>query len=59
MVRSGKLKKEELFDSGLLKLDPNNKVIGGTLYNLNASTPNMLISKQDILKILKEQPAQN
>ena len=58
MVRSGKLKKEELFDSGLLKLDPNNKVIGGTLYNLNASTPNMLISKQDILKILKEQPSQ-
>jgi len=59
MVRSGKLKKEELFDSGLLKLDANNKVIGGTLFNLNASTPNMLISKQDILKILKEQPAQN
>ena len=58
LIRSGKLKKEELFDSGLIKLDPNNKVIGGTLYDLNARTPNMVISKQDILKILKEQPAE-
>jgi len=58
LVRSGKLKKEEMFDTGLLKLDADNKVIGGTLFDLNASTPNMLISKQDVLKILKEQPAQ-
>jgi len=58
MVRSGKLKKEEMFDSGLLRLDENNKVIGGTLFNLHASTPNMLISKQDVLKILKESPSE-
>jgi len=59
MVRSGKLKKEELFDSGLLKLDANNKVIGGTLFDLSSNTPNMVIGKQDILKILSEAPAQN
>ena len=59
MVRSGKLKKEELFDSGLLKLDANNKPIGGTLFDLSSNTPNMVIGKQDILKILKESPAQN
>jgi len=59
MVRSGKLKKEELFDSGLLKLDANNKPIGGTLFDLSSNTPNMVIGKQDILKVLKESPAQN
>ena len=59
MVRSGKLKKEELFDSGLLRLDANNKPIGGTLFDLSSNTPNMVIGKQDILKILKESPAQN
>ena len=59
MVRSGKLKKEELFDSGLLKLDANNKVVGGTLFDLSSNTPNMVIGKQDILKILNESPGQN
>ena len=59
LVRSGKLKKEEMFDSGLLKLDANNKVVGGAFFELSANTPNMIISKQDILKMLKEQPAQN
>ena len=59
MVRSGKVKKEELFDSGLLKLDANNKVVGGTLFDLSSNTPNMVIGKQDILKILNESPGQN
>jgi len=59
MVRSGKLKKEEMFDSGLLKLDANNNVVGGAFFELSANTPNMIISKQDILKILNESPAQN
>ena len=59
MVRSGKLKKEELFDSGLLKLDANNKAVGGTLFDLSSNTPNMIIGKQDILKILNESPGQN
>ena len=59
MVRSGKIKKEELFDSGLIKLDANNKVVGGTLFDLSSNTPNMVIGKQDILKILNEAPGQN
>ena len=59
MVRSGKLKKEELFDAGLLKLDAANKPVGGTLFDLSANTPNMVIGKQDVLKILKESPAEN
>ena len=59
MVRSGKVKKEELFDSGLIKLDANNKVVGGTLFDLSSNTPNMVIGKQDILKILNEAPGQN
>ena len=45
MVRSGKLKKEELFDFGLLKLDANNKAVGGTLFDLSSNTPNMVIGK--------------
>tara|TARA_R100000900_G_scaffold92259_1_gene71732 strand:+ start:637 stop:3069 length:2433 start_codon:yes stop_codon:yes gene_type:complete len=57
LIRTGKVNREEIFDAGILKLDESFKPIGGAL----ASIPKEIggtISKQDILKMLKNAPSQ-
>tara|TARA_X000001388_G_scaffold17992_1_gene11228 strand:- start:559 stop:3000 length:2442 start_codon:yes stop_codon:yes gene_type:complete len=55
-IRQGKINKDELFDAGILKLDAKMKPIGGALYDL-LQIKGATVSKQDILKMLKDSPS--
>ena len=55
-IRQGKINKDELFDAGILKLDAKLKPIGGALYDL-LQIKGATVSKQDILKMLKDSPS--
>jgi len=55
-IRQGKINKDELFDAGILKLDAKMKPIGGALYDL-LQIKGASLSKQDILKMLKDSPS--
>ena len=57
LLKSGKVSKEELFDAGILKLNSKGEPIGGALFDMPKEFKNVVISKQDILKMLKENPA--
>jgi len=57
LIKSGKINKEELFDAGILKLNSKGEPIGGALFDMPKEFKNVVISKQDILKMLKENPA--
>jgi len=58
LIRTGKVSREEIFDAGILKLDENFKPIGGALANIPKELSRETISKQDILKMLKNAPSQ-
>ena len=58
LIRTGKINREEIFDAGILKLDDNFKPIGGALANIPKELAAETISKQDILKMLKNAPSQ-
>ena len=55
-IKQGKINKDELFDAGILKLDAKMKPIGGALYDL-LQVKGASLSKQDILKMLKDSPS--
>jgi hypothetical protein len=57
LIKSGKINKEELFDAGILKLDDKMNPVGGALVDMPKEFTNVSISKQDILKMLKENPS--
>ena len=57
LIRTGKVNREEIFDAGILKLDENFKPIGGALSSIPKEIGGT-ISKQDILKMLKNAPSQ-
>jgi len=57
LIRTGKINREEIFDAGILKLDENFKPIGGALSSIPKEIGGT-ISKQDILKMLKNAPSQ-
>jgi hypothetical protein len=59
LIKSGKINKEELFDAGILKLDSKGQPVGGALFEMPKEFKNVQISKQDILKMLKENPSSN
>ena len=50
--------KEELFDAGILKLDENFKPVGGALSDMPKQFKDVGVTKQDILKMIKEAPSQ-
>ena len=55
-IKQGKINKDELFDAGILKLDAKMKPVGGALYDL-LQVKGASLSKQDILKMLKDSPS--
>ena len=58
LMRTGKVSREELFDAGILKVDENFKPVGGALVkNLPKELKGAVITKQDILKMLRDAPA--
>ena len=57
LVKSGKVNKEELFDAGILKLDQNLKPVGGSLADMPKEFKDVQVTKQDLLKMLKDTPA--
>ena len=57
LIKSGKINKEELFDAGILKLNDKMQPIGGSLVEMPKEFKNVPITKQDILKMIKENPS--
>jgi hypothetical protein len=57
LIKSGKINKEELFDAGILKLNDKMQPIGGSLVEMPKEFKNVQISKQDILKMIKDNPS--
>jgi hypothetical protein len=57
LIKSGKINKEELFDAGILKLNDKMEPIGGSLVSMPKEFKNVQISKQDILKMIKDNPS--
>ena len=55
-IKQGKINKDELFDAGILKLDDKMKPVGGALYDI-LQVKGASLSKQDILKMLKDSPS--
>ena len=58
LVKSGKINKEELFDAGILKLDENFKPVGGSLADMPKEFKDIQVTKQDLLKMIKNAPSQ-
>ena len=51
------IKAEELEDAGLLVFNKKGEIVGGDLFELNKSYPNMKISKAEVLSVLETNPA--
>ena len=57
LIKSGKINKEELFDAGILKLNDKMQPIGGSLVEMPKEFKNVQVTKQDVLKMIKDNPS--
>ena len=57
LIKSGKINKEELFDAGILKLNDKIQPIGGSLVEMPKEFKNVQVTKQDVLKMIKDNPS--